>query len=625
MIQCLFTTLMIGVFIAFYIYIEYIPDVQYIYINKNINDSCVIPNINPYDPAILKYIWTPDPIFCERKDMFAYFDEKGVVHMNDTVIKSHGLTNVRCGYSIIVRNGDYDVDYTPEVTFEEPTYVPGDVVRVRCYENELKYDHIHLNVDYKRIIKQKQLLEETDDQLSVYVFGMDSVSRLNAERKLKRTLAFLREDLDGYVFEGHTKVGENTFPNILPFLTGQEAYVSESNYSTVDEHPFVWNNFSDKGYVTYYGEDSPQMSMFMGFDEPPTDHYSRKFFLALRKERSYQIHDAFLFLEAQRIKLTKSSTMCYGSEPKHKLMMAYFQKLFNVYNGKCKFIMSWLNELTHDHLNFLELADSVLYDHFKWLKDHGKLERTVLILMSDHGSRVNEIRNTVIGRIEDRMPLFSVVLPKHIKDRYPHIHKTMLMNTKRLTTNYDGFAFLRNILDADFELQAPFSESEELPKGISLLQEIPKRRTCFEAAIQEHYCPCYSSTDTSTKDTKIHEIALAIVDRLNTNLQDVREQCAVLTLSGIEDAQLINANFQRAEDKEKFSFKKLFFRPPSTAISRFLVVVRTLPSQGIFEATVAYRNKNDIEFLGDINRINTYGNQSSCIDDTLLRSSCFCV
>ena len=162
--------------------------------------------------------------------------------------------------------GDYDVEFTPEVTFDKPTYVAGDVVRVRCYEDdETKYEHIHLNVDYKKVMQEKELKEESDEQLSVYVFGLDSVSRLNAERKLKRTMTFLRKELGAYVFEGHTKVGENTYPNNVPFLMGRKAYTSEMPYPTLDDYPFVWKNFSDIGYVTYYTEDSPQMSIFMGF------------------------------------------------------------------------------------------------------------------------------------------------------------------------------------------------------------------------------------------------------------------------------------------------------------------------------------------------------------------------
>ena len=319
-IRCCVTSLVVILFIASYIYIKYIPEVQYVYLNKNLKEPCVLPNIDPYDPEIKKYVWSPDPIFCERKEMFVYFDEKSMVNINETVIKSLGLTHVTCSYSIINMKGDYDVEFTPEVTFDKPTYVAGDVVRVRCYEDDkTRYEHIHLNVDYKRVMEKKELKEESDEQLSVYVFGMDSVSRLNAERKLKRTMTFLRKELGAYVFEGHTKVGENTYPNNVPFLMGRKAYTSEMPYPTLDDYPFVWKNFSDIGYVTYYAEDSPQMSIFMGFKNAPCDHYPRRFFLALRKERSYQVHDAFLFLEAQRIKLTKSSTMCHGSKPKHQL------------------------------------------------------------------------------------------------------------------------------------------------------------------------------------------------------------------------------------------------------------------------------------------------------------------
>ena len=100
-IRCCVTPLVVILFIASYIYIKYIPEVQYVYLNKNLKEPCVLPNIDPYDPEIKKYVWSPDPIFCERKEMFVYFDEKSMVNINETVIKSLGLTHVVCSYSII--------------------------------------------------------------------------------------------------------------------------------------------------------------------------------------------------------------------------------------------------------------------------------------------------------------------------------------------------------------------------------------------------------------------------------------------------------------------------------------------------------------------------------------------
>ena len=616
--------------IALHIYIKYIPDVQYVYLNKNVKEPCMLPDVDPFDAAILKYVWTPDPLVCDQTPLLTFFDRKGLLHVNTTAIRVRGLENINCTFSIVHRKDDYQLEFEQEIAhdLEQPIYVPADVVRTRCYDhkNDLKQDHILLNVDYRTVTQNKNLQDETNDNLSVYIFGIDSTSRLNAERKLKKTLRYIREELGGYVFEGHTKIAENTYPNLVPFLVGIKAYTPEMSMD-VNDILFIWNKFSRKGYVTYFTEDAPQMSMFRGFTNPPSDHYILPFFIALRQLRSYKIHDAMLFFEAQRIKLSKSSTLCYGDTPKFRLLMDYFERFFDVYHKKRKFIMSWFNELTHDHLNMLEHADDHLYNHFKFLKDRRHLDNTVLIFTSDHGIRVNAVRNTAIGRVEDRMPFFSIVLPNHLKERYPHIHRAMTLNTKTLTTHWDGFALLTDILNQNFKKRPAFRISDKLPRGISLLREIPKRRTCFDAEIQEHYCPCYSSYRISTQQPFLYQIAKVIVDQLNSDLEIFRDKCAILTLEYIDTAELINSNFQRDETHEEFSFKKYLnvFSSRSNLPSRYLVVVMTSPGHALFESTVNYRNKHDIELLGDINRINRYGNQSSCINHKVLRTSCYCI
>ena len=63
--------------IALHIYIKYIPDVQYVYLNKNVKEPCVLPDVDPFDPAILKYVWTPDPLVCDQTPLLTFFDRKG--------------------------------------------------------------------------------------------------------------------------------------------------------------------------------------------------------------------------------------------------------------------------------------------------------------------------------------------------------------------------------------------------------------------------------------------------------------------------------------------------------------------------------------------------------------------
>lgn len=52
------------------------------------------------------------------------------------------------------------------------------------------------------------------------VIGLDSMSRLNFMRQLAQSYKYITKELQGIVMLGFNKVGENTFPNLIPMLTG---------------------------------------------------------------------------------------------------------------------------------------------------------------------------------------------------------------------------------------------------------------------------------------------------------------------------------------------------------------------------------------------------------------------
>ena len=161
---------------------------------------------------------------------------------------------------------------------------------------------------------------------NVIIFGTDSVSRINMERHMPKTYKRLQQ-IDGYLdFVGYNKLADNTDPNMLALLTGVHPfnmYSLECHNSTqvkvisnllrhvecifckivfliceivikvfcnkylnlnstqvsYDKCPFLWNSFSDRDYVTVYGEDAPAFGTFHfekpGFVEQPTDFYNR--------------------------------------------------------------------------------------------------------------------------------------------------------------------------------------------------------------------------------------------------------------------------------------------------------------------------------------------------------------
>uniref|UniRef100_A0A8R1E9F4 Uncharacterized protein n=1 Tax=Caenorhabditis japonica TaxID=281687 RepID=A0A8R1E9F4_CAEJA len=85
---------------------------------------------------------------------------------------------------------------------------------------------------------------------------------MSFRRKLPQTVKFLEQTLGATVLNGYNIVGDGTPQALIPILTAQTEIVlplarrrfAEAEY--LDEiYPMIWNNFSDSGYVTMFGED----------------------------------------------------------------------------------------------------------------------------------------------------------------------------------------------------------------------------------------------------------------------------------------------------------------------------------------------------------------------------------
>lgn len=61
---------------------------------------------------------------------------------------------------------------------------------------------------------------ETEMDLSVLIIAIDSISNGHAQRKLPKSFNYIKHALEGYVFMGHSVVGDGTTEQVAAFLTG---------------------------------------------------------------------------------------------------------------------------------------------------------------------------------------------------------------------------------------------------------------------------------------------------------------------------------------------------------------------------------------------------------------------
>ncbi|XP_033743775.1 uncharacterized protein LOC117329761 [Pecten maximus] len=538
--------------------------------HSNVNAVCTLPELDPFDSEIMKLNWHPRPVVCDDSLPFMYIDRKGFIHLNTTTLALKKLTklDIDCTYQHVERQGDDDVIFKPEVHFTEPEYVHCDFVVGRCRDqtDQSIYENLLINLNSHLVFESKNIRNESQQQLSVLILGIDSISRNGALRKLPKTMKYVEDVLGGITFKGYTKVGENTFPNLVPLLTGRKADPNELPHifgqGYFDDIPLIHHNFSKSGYATLYAEDWPAFSTFnyaaKGFKVPPSDHYIRPLYLAMKKLQpiSTSLDQVLLYLEDKNIKI-KSSSLCFRNQLKHVMFLEYFKRFVDSYTNRAKFAFTWINEISHDYSNFLEIADQDFVEFLMWLQNDGHLENSVLVVMSDHGSRTEEIRNTVAGRIEVRMPLLSVVLPERFKQIHPALVETLIQNTKVITTPFDFHTFLSDVLHNNFDDPPPLIMRDgKLPRGISFFQKIPKERTCADAGIHELFCACFTSTPVDISNNIVPKIAQDSITKINHMLVGVKHKCAELTFSKLIDAQLIESNFKRVKEDERFTLRK---------------------------------------------------------------------
>jgi hypothetical protein len=132
-----------------------------------------------------------------------------------------------------------------------------------------------------------------NNKMNVLILTLDSVSKNQLERSFPLTFKYLKNELENNIFFDHfNTVGENTFPNMVPFFSGinplnvpELQLRSEMDFykqidDTFHDHlPFIWREYEKNGYITMYDQDTANFAVFKylknGFRYNPTSFYGQ--------------------------------------------------------------------------------------------------------------------------------------------------------------------------------------------------------------------------------------------------------------------------------------------------------------------------------------------------------------
>ncbi|KAL5279302.1 hypothetical protein ACFFRR_003721 [Megaselia abdita] len=498
-------------------------------------------------------------------------------------------TNIVCDYAEILRKTEDEIEYGEPVTFYDKIDIPTtvDQVYVRCYSNdETIYKNTHAFVQDKRIPGTTE-----EEYVSILIIGIDSMSRSSFIRTMPKSWSYLESNERWYDFPGYNRAGYATYANLVPLLAGLVAnsddYPCRSNdVGGLDECPFIWKEFEKHGYVTAFAEDTTAISTFnylkKGFENPPTDHYLRPFLQSTGK-------------------IFQASGLCLGYKHTAEHVYDYMMDFAEMYSGSPYFGVFWTNTFSHDNPEWAFQMDERMRTYFEDLEHI--LDETIVILVSDHGSRFGPARQTKIGSIEENLPFLRISFPPSILTE--EVKKAVEINRARLISPFDIHKTLLDLIGEDTSI-------EGCEYCQSILKPISPERNCDDAGIPKWYCSCNEFTDLEIDSDLVIYTSVKIVEYINHlknsyKKGNFKSKCRDLSLGEIKDARLYEYN---------------------NSSSHIFVTFTTKPNEGWFEVMVLYLNGQIVPNIYDetvhITRSNSYWADSSCIKELALLSICSC-
>jgi hypothetical protein len=271
------------------------------------------------------------------------------------------------------------------------------------------------------------------------------------------------------------------------------------------------------------------------------------------------------------------------------------------------FSFNFLKYYTHDYLVAPSGFDAELTDLLWQFEKKNYLDKTLLIVMSDHGNRLSQYGfYTEPGRIERSMPFMSIRVPKKLHNT--EFHKNIESNRNKLISIFDIYKTLAHFKYInEFGIEPMLNQScrhnfkQSQPeirsmRGISLFELVASNRTCLEALVPSSYCLCTLKQPineiTYFNETKysFKESGELIVDFINAMTTAYRSQCIPFTLSQVK------------------SVKKLKYSADTWLYNVQLVLT---PGESVFEANLKLDEQKKLKvYENKVNRLSKYRQQS---------------
>ncbi|TKR60586.1 hypothetical protein L596_027813 [Steinernema carpocapsae] len=303
--------------------------------------ACRLPKLEQNRPEVMQFYKDKVTLNCASENDWVFVDEEGRLQLTEEAKTKHGA-DTKCSVSYVLRISDFKekLQKSSEESMIGKKLVDSDFFWANCEAaNGKKWSGMLMTVVRNESRVEALKARQRPSDLNVWPTA--------DRRSLPKTVEFFEKKMGGVVLDGYNIVGDGTPQAFIPILTANTEVElpptrkRDRNANFVDVYPFIWNNFSDAGYATLYGEDMANVGIYSyrlkGFHKQPADHYVRTFFQEAEKKLS--------------------NLNCIGSNPMHNVWIKYSNEFMQRYADIPWFQLLHHGRLSHDDINLVSVMD----------------------------------------------------------------------------------------------------------------------------------------------------------------------------------------------------------------------------------------------------------------------------
>ena len=331
---------------------------------------------------------------------------------------------------------------------------------------------IEINVHYdKNLSKKRKLLEKNSEPLAnnVLVIYIDSVSRQNSIRELKKTLGF--------------------FKKFMPYKGGKNKRYPNENY-----HSFEFLKYhSFRGYTAinypllFYGQNRHIKEKYLinkyfkknGYITSLANDYCKRDNIYSNHEHILdEIFDhEFSICDPNKDHININSIRCLYGKLDIEPLLNYSEQFWRKYSENRKFSLIVSNFGHEGTLQAIKYIDNFISSFLWSLYEDNLLRNSIVFLISDHGAGLPSIYYIdSFYKIEAELPMFYIFVSDKKNFSYEKQYKYMHENQQNFITAFDFYNTLSNIIFGDtykyIRNKTPKKDTCKSPYGESLFNKI---------------------------------------------------------------------------------------------------------------------------------------------------------